>query len=290
MSETLDATRYREIEVRPLTGALGAEILGLDLRQPLNDAQRTELLDAFHRHSVISIPDQELDPDQHMAFGAHFGPIMDLPHIPRVPGYELLHQVRREADEDTRLAGENWHSDSTFLASPPAAIVMRAVDVPAYGGDTMFTSNYLGYETLSPGMRAIVDQLKAVHSATRVFGKQAQANPKKYAQREDVSVDEGERETVHPVVCTHAGSGRKHLFLNRTYTQRFDNMTPEESKPLMDFLCDHIARVEFNCRMRWRNNTVVVWDNRATMHRAIPDFFGKFRYLQRTTHSGNRPA
>src|SRR5690606_25130919 len=113
MTATSDETQYREIEVRPLTGALGAEILGLDLRQPLSDAQRSELLDAFYRYSVISIPDQELDPDQHMAFGAHFGPIMDLPHIPRVPGHELLHQVRREANEETRLAGENWHSDST---------------------------------------------------------------------------------------------------------------------------------------------------------------------------------
>lgn len=290
MLDIQDETGYREIEVRPVTGNLGAEIVGIDLRQPLGSLQRAELLDAFYRYGVISIPDQELDPEQHMAFGQTFGPLMDLPHIPRVPGYELFHQVRREADDTTKLPGENWHSDSTFLKSPPFAVVMRAVDVPPYGGDTMFTSNYLGYESLSDGMRRVVDQLHAVHSATRVFGKTAQATGTKYNTRENVSVEEGERETIHPVVCTHPGSGRRHLFVNRTYTQRFDGMTAEESKPLLDYLCDQVARAEFNCRMRWRNNTVVVWDNRATMHRAIPDFLGKFRYLQRTTHAGPPPA
>lgn len=290
MREIRDENDYREFEVRPLTGALGAEIHGLDLRQPLSEAQREELLDAFYRYCVLAIPDQELTPEQHMEFGQVFGPLMDLPHIPRVPGYELFHQVRREANETTRVAGGNWHSDSTFLESPPAAIVMRAVDVPAYGGDTLFTSSYLGYETLSPAMQRMIEQLRAVHSATRVFGKTALETGTRYRTRENVSVEEGEREVVHPVVCTHPGSGRKHLFINRTYTQRFEGMTAEESKPLIDFLCDHVTRAEFNCRIRWRNNTVVIWDNRATMHRAVPDYSGKFRYLQRTTHSGQRPV
>ncbi len=281
---------FQTIRVFPLTGALGAEIHGVDLTQTLSNAQAQEIVEAFHRYSVITLPDQPLSPEQHMEFGALFGPLMDLPHIPRVPGYELYHQVRREANETTRVAGGNWHSDSTFLKSPPAAIVMRAVDVPPFGGDTLFTSSYLAYETLSEAFKEQLERLSAVHSATRVFGQTARQEGTKYTHREGVSVEEGEKETVHPVVCVHPGSGKKHLLVNRTYTQRFDGWTAEESAGLLNYLYDHISRAEFNCRIRWRNDTVLVWDNRATMHRAVPDFMGKFRLLHRTTHSGPRPS
>lgn len=281
---------FRHIEVLPLTGALGAEVLGIDLREPLSDEVSRELREAFYRYSVLSIPDQPLTPEQHMAFSPLFGPMMDLPHIPRVPGYELYHQVRREATEDTRLPGENWHSDSTFLPEPPAAIVMRAVDVPPFGGDTMFTSSYLAYETLSDGLKATLETLDAVHSATRVFGQESTKHERRFAHREGVSTEEGDKETRHPVVCTHPYSGRKHLLVNRTYTQRFDGWSAAESQDLLNYLYQHISKVEFNCRIRWRNDTVVIWDNQATMHRAIPDFLGKFRLLHRTTHAGPRPS
>ena len=276
--------------VERIAGAIGAKITGLDASAPFTSLTRDFILEAFKQHQLLVIRNQSWTHEQHMEFSSMFGPFMDLPHIPRVPGFDLLHQVRREADlSNKRVPGENWHTDSTFLASPPKAVVMRAVDVPDFGGDTAFTSMYAAYESLSEKMREMLDGLSAVHSATKVFGRESLKREPLLQLREGLSTAEGDRETVHPVVCTHHESGRKHLFVNLTYTQRFEGMTVEESKPLLDYLCAHATRPEFGCRLRWRNDTVVIWDNRCTMHRAIPDFLQSFRYLERTTIGGVAP-
>jgi alpha-ketoglutarate-dependent taurine dioxygenase len=277
-------------DVLPMTGSIGAEITGIDLREPLAPPVRNALLETFYKYQVIVLRDQPLSPDQHMMFSGIFGPCMDLPHIPRVPGYDLLHQVRREPDvTNRRVPGENWHADSTFLPSPPKAVVMRAVDVPAFGGDTVFTSMYAAYEALSDKLKTLLSQLKGVHSATKVFGRQSVKKEPLLQLREGLTIDEGDKETFHPVICSHHEGKRKHLFVNLTYTQRFDGMTVEESKPLLEYLCGVATRPEFGCRVRWQNDTVVVWDNRSSMHRAVPDFLESFRYLQRTTIAGEAP-
>jgi taurine dioxygenase len=280
---------YRRIAVRPLTGALGAEIGDVDLSRPLDDATAREIRDAFRDHLVIYFPDQPIDHDRHLAFAELFGPVITLPQIFSLPEAPRLQVVRREAEAKGAVVGGGWHTDSTFLERPPAAVVMRAIEVPDYGGDTAFANQYLAYETLSPGLRALLDGLRAVHSGTRVFGSRRGNRPRSF-ELPVGKEEEGDREIMHPVVCTHAVSGRKHLFVNGTFIQRFEGWTEEESAPLLHYLYAHCAKMEFTCRVRWRKDQLLVWDNRATHHRAIADYDGNFRYLLRATVEGQRPV
>lgn len=279
------------IEVHPLTGVLGAAITGVDLRQPLDDELWSQIHQAFLQHQVIYFPDQALTPEQHIAFSRRFGPVEPVPLLKPVDGYPELQMIRREATETGRVIGENWHTDSTFLERPPAAVVMRAVEVPPFGGDTGFLSMYTAYETLSPAMRDMIDSLGVVHSATRIFGSLYQAQNRRFASTSAraMSVEDGDREVVHPLVVTHPGTGRKLLYVNQVYAQRIDGMTEAESVPLLKFLYEHASRFDFTCRVRWKNNQVLIWDNLCTMHRAVPDYAGQLRYLTRTTIGGERP-
>ena len=263
------APTYQRLTVAPLTGALGAEIGGVDLAKPIDAATHAEILAAFHEHQVIYFPDQKLSHEQHLAFCRLFGDtIIRLPQVHCLDECPDLQIVRREATEtDTYVVGENWHADSTFLDRPPLGIVMRAIEVPDHGGDTAFASMYRAYEALSPRMQALLGGLKAVHSGTWVFGS---ASKKRYSNP-DVDLAVGDREIVHPVVRTHPATGRKSLFINKVYVRRFEGMTEDESRPILQFLYDHIARPEFGCRVRWRNDQILIWDNRCTMHRAIAD-------------------
>lgn len=292
-ASTLPADMHFErIRVYPLTGVLGAEIRGVDLRQPLDDATWHEIRDAFHRHQVIYFPDQPLTHEQHIAFSRHFGPVDPVPLLKSIDGYPEVQMIRREAQETGRVLGENWHADSTFLDTPPAAVVMRAMDVPEHGGDTGFLSMYTAWEMLSPAMQKTLEGLNVVHSATRVFGSVYQAQNRRFSNTSAkvMDVDAGDREAVHPVVVTHPGSGRRALYVNQVYCQRFEGMTEAESRPLLQFLYDHAARFDFTCRVRWKKDQVLVWDNLCTMHRAVPDYAGQFRYLTRTTIGGVRPS
>lgn len=290
------ATETR-LAIKPLTGALGAEIDGVDLRRPLDEAARTALRQALRDHLVIYLPDQDVTRAQHLAFAATFGPVMRIKHILSVEGCDDVQIVRRDAaDRDSYVTGGNWHTDSTYLECPPAAVAMRAVTIPDVGGDTMFANTYLAYEALSPGMQRLLGGLKAVHSASWLFGSAAQKRTKgyehstAYAYVKEMDAAEGDREVLHPVVCTHPETGRRSLYVNRVYVQRFDGMTEDESRPILQFLFDHLARPEFTCRVRWRKHHMLVWDNRYSMHRAIGDYPGKDRYLERVTAGGPRPT
>lgn len=291
---TLVKTReYQHIQVEPLTGVLGAEITGVDLREPLRPEVWDEIAQAYGDHQVVYFPDQDLTHEQHLAFSRNVGEISSVPQLKGVEGYPEVQIIRRQASDTGRVIGENWHSDSTFLDNPPIAVVMRAVDVPPYGGDTGFLSMYAAYEALSPAYKAFLEQHSVVHSATRIFGSAYLAQGRRYnagAAREDLSVEEGDREVVHPLVCTHAVTGRRFLYVNKTYAQRIDGFTNEESAPILAFLYDHVSRFDFTCRVKWRKNQVLIWDNRCTMHRAIPDYTGQHRYLTRVTIAGAPPA
>ncbi|MDB5859942.1 MAG: rdpA [Ramlibacter sp.] len=284
---------YRHIRVEPLTGVLGAEIFDVDLRQPLAPESWQEIKQAFADHQVILFPKQSLTHEQHVAFSRNFGEVIRVPQLHSVDGHPDVQIIRRLASDTGRVVGENWHADSTYLDEPPGAVVMRAVDVPPYGGDTGFLSMYAAYEALSDAFKAMIAPLNVVHSATRIFGSAYLAQGRKYSSasaKTDLDVAAGDREVVHPLVCTHALSGRKFLYLNKTYTQRLEGFTNEESAPLLAHLHDHCARFDFTCRARWHNDQVLVWDNRCTMHRAIPDYAGQNRYMSRVTIAGPRPA
>ncbi len=283
---------YRHIEVQPLTGVLGAEIFGVDLRQPLAPEVWAEIRDAFADHQVILFPNQQPTHEQHLRFARGFGQVIQLPQLRSVEDHPDVQMIRRLASDTGRVIGENWHADSTYMDEPPLAVVMRAVDVPSYGGDTGFLSMYAAYEALSPAFKELIAPLNVVHSATRIFGSAYLAQNRRYnasGAKSDMNVELGDREIAHPLVCTHEVSGRKFLYLNKTYTQRIEGFTNEESGPILAFLYDHCARFDFTCRARWRKDQILVWDNRCTMHRAIPDYAGQDRLMTRVTIAGKRP-
>jgi taurine dioxygenase len=291
MLSTWDNPRkFKRIQVQPLNGTIGAEIRGVDLREPLDDETWAEVLQAWHDYLVVYFPQQPLTHEQHLAFSRRLGPLMQMPQLHAVEGHDEIHVIKRDADDKGRVVGENWHSDSTYMECPPAAVIMRAVTVPEFGGDTGFLNMVAAYEALSPTMRNVLDGLKAVHSATRIYGSAYLAQGKRFSGvRTDTDVAAGDREMVHPLVCTHPGSGRRFLYVNRVYVQRIDGMTEAESRPLLDFLYDHCSKFELTCRVRWAPDQVLIWDNRATMHKAIPDYVGRARYMTRTTIAGTRP-
>lgn len=284
---------YQHIRVEPLTGVVGAEIHGVDLCKPLAPEVASEILQAFERHHVIVLPDQDISHEAHLAFSALFGTIGHVPQLHHVDGHPAVQIIRRRASDTGRVVGENWHSDSTFLDEPPAAVVMRALEVPPYGGDTGFLSTVAAYEGLSPAYQSMIDGLGVVHSATRIFGSAYRAQQQRFdatSTRSDLDLEAGDREVVHPLVCRHSRTGRRHLYVNRTYAQRIDGMTVEESAPILAFLYEHCARFDLTCRVRWRANQVLVWDNRSTMHRAVADYAGFDRMMTRVTIAGGRPA
>jgi taurine dioxygenase len=272
---------YDRITVTPLSGAIGAEIGGIDIASGLDDATVAEIRQALLDHLVIFFRDQMLDDATQVAFGRRFGELFVHPNYDfGQANPEIVRLVR--APGDTSVAGEEWHADTTMMAAPPMGAILYAIEVPPYGADTLFANQYLAYETLSDGMKRMLAPLRAVHSDIRVAGPQAAKNATRTSK---VREDANWRPTVHshPVVATHPETGRKSLFLNRSYTLRFEGMTDAESRPLLDFLLDHGNRPEFTCRFAWRPGSIAFWDNRCTKHIAlndVPQFGRNMRRVQ----------
>ena len=277
---------YRRIEVRPLTGALGAEIFGADLSR-LDDEMFAEIRRAFLEHLVIAIRDQALTPGQQKEFAARFGPLSTHRFLKGLEGHPEILEIRREPT-DRKIFAEGWHSDVTYQERPVLGSMLYAKEVPAIGGDTLFANQYLAYEAMTPGMKAMLDGLIGIHGGRNVYGDEptsAITNAKLVADRKTAA----ETETEHPVVRTHPETGRKALFVNPHYTLRFEGWTEEESKPLLAYLFEFSVRPEFTCRLRWHDGSLGMWDNRCTQHTPIDDYFGKRRVMHRVTIEGDRP-
>jgi taurine dioxygenase len=275
--------------IEPLAGALGAEIRGVDLRA----VKSWEAIDrAFLEHAVLVFRDQTIEPADLMAVGAHFGEPCHYPFVTGIDGYPFIFEVVKEESETVNFGG-NWHSDTTYLAQPPLATLLYALETPTHGGDTLFTNTQKAYEALSEGMRAMVEPLVGVNSASlKVTGGRrklhAKANVGAMKIHDTERADEMEAE--HPVVRTHPDTGRKALYVSRSHTIRFRDMSEEESRPLIDFLQAHQTRPEFTCRVRWTPGTLTVWDNRCTQHNAINDYHGQRRRMRRLTVGAQTPA
>ena len=280
--------RNSRIEVRRIAGALGAEIHGVDIAAELDDGTVGDIRQALNEHSVIFFRNQSLDVDQHKAFARRFGDIFIHPNYNGTgPDPEVVN-VRREPG-DARIVGEEWHTDTTMCAEPPMGAILYAIEVPPYGGDTQFASQCLAYEALSDGMKSMLSGLRGVHTDRKVAGPRAGMNAKRSTKvREDA--DWQETVNTHPVVCTHPETGRKHLYVNASYTVGFDGMTEEESRPLLDFLLAHGHRDEFTCRFRWEKGSVAFWDNRCTKHIAVNDAGPHRRLMRRIQVAGHQPA
>jgi alpha-ketoglutarate-dependent taurine dioxygenase len=283
---------FLRIGVEPISGACGCEITGVDLTRPLDPETLAEIMLAFEHFLVIVFRDQDLTPEQHKAFSRNFGPIIELPQAPIYDGHADMQEVRREAHEPENVVPsfEHFHSDSPFLLRPPLGIIMRALDVPRFGGDTAFSNAYLVYEHLSDGMKALLDGLKVVYSGKHIWANNEKLPPEKRLRlRETHGYSEGELENVHPAVRVHPRTGRKALFATSAYFQHFAGWSVEESRALLDYLQSLAQRLHYHCRIKWRKDTLIVWDNRFLLHRGVHDFKYERRHLIRTTVMGERP-
>jgi taurine dioxygenase len=279
----------RKISVAPISGALGAELSGVDLSGPLSDDLIGDIRAALLQHHVIFFRDQQLTPSQHLAFGRRFGELQVHDFVEGMADNDEILEVRKE-DYETRNFGGGWHTDVSYLERPALGSVLYAREVPEYGGDTMFANQHLAYEALSDGMKRMLEGLTAVHSARRPYGPNAaRAHDYGPSSMRFNFTESALAETEHPVVRTHVETGRKSLYVNRTFTIRFKDMTEAESAPLLDYLCDHAVRPEFTCRFRWQPNSIAFWDNRCVQHNAINDYHGRRRVMHRVTIEGERP-
>ncbi|MDH3684159.1 MAG: TauD/TfdA family dioxygenase [Acidimicrobiia bacterium] len=274
--------------IAPVTGALGAEIDGLDLSQPLDTDTVAAMRAAFNENHVLFFRDQALSPREQIAFGRNFGELGSHPYVEANPDYpEILDVITEPADRIN--FGGGWHSDVTFLPEPDLGSILYAVDVPSVGGDTLFADQHAAYDALSDTMKELVDPLVAIHTANMQYG------GKGYSQRSTAMVTRDEAgaaasEVEHPVVRTHPETGRKALFVNRAFTLGIKGMHSGESRALLEFLFAHAVKERFTCRFRWQPGSVAMWDNRSVQHYALHDYKGEWRRMRRITIKGNRPT
>ncbi len=277
----------QSIEVRKLGAAAGAEIHGVNLREPLHDEAMSIIHKALLDNLVIAIPDQPLNPDQLIEFGMRWGELFLHPNLEPSDIHPALIAVERRPG-DIRYTGSEWHSDTTHIEAPPKLSIMQAKQLPAVGGDTLFANQYLAYENLSEKLKEVLGDLRAVHSDERVAGPIAGLNALR-TNKTNESADWQPTQNLHPVVRIHPETGRKALYVNVAATLQFEDMTREESAPLLGYLFDQNHLPEYCYRQVWRENTIVVWDNRCLVHIAVNDCQNDHRLMHRLQIVGDRP-
>jgi len=270
--------RNSHFDVRPTSGALGAEIHGVDLARPLSQAETDEIRGALNEYGVIFFRDQKITPEEHIAFAGRFAPINVNRFFKAMPGHPEIAEVRKEPDQKRNIGG-GWHTDHSYDQIPALGSILLAREVPPRGGDTMFASMSLAYEALSDGLKQTLDGLRAVHSSRHVFGAEA-------AYAKDTVGRIGNAELATQDALRHPETKRKTLYVNPGFTTHFEGWTAQESKPLLDYLYAHASRPEFQTRFQWREGSIAFWDNRATWHFAINDYQGERRLMHRITLDG----
>jgi taurine dioxygenase len=274
----------RHVEVRPIAGALGAEIHGVDIAQPLDDAVVAELRQAFLDHLVIFFRNQTLTPRAQLAFAQRLGEPMEYPQLKGLPECPLITPVIKLEHERVNFGGV-WHSDTAYLERPPMGSMLYALEIPPYGGDTLFANQYLAYETLSGGLKKTLAGLVGINTSTKADASKTREDRLREAGAE-MKVLVGE----HPVVRTHPETGRKALYVNVGHTTGFKGWTEGESRPLLDHLFAHQVSPEFTCRFRWEPGSLAFWDNRCAQHNPVNDYHGFRRVMHRVTLAGDRPG
>jgi taurine dioxygenase len=280
---------YRFIATHPIAGSLGAEISGVDLATDFDDDVMGEIRSALLDHLVIFFRDQALTPAQQIAFARRWGDIHYFPLSSGLEGYPEILEVKK-TPEDEKNVGNFWHTDQMFTPKPAMVSILYAKQVPAYGGDTMFSNQYMAYDTLSDGMRRMLAGLKTVSSSAHM--KRGADGKSEYGSggtsiKVHAPVDT-QMTSAHPVIRTHPETGRRALFMG-THVHNFEGMTDEESRPLIDYLMRHSTRAEATCRFRWRSGSMSIWDNRCTQHLALNDYPDETRIMHRVTIAGDAP-
>jgi taurine dioxygenase len=272
------------LEVRPLSGALGAEVIGVDLAAPLDDDAVAALRTALLEHVVIFFRDQALTPEGMVALARRFGPVVEYPYVRGLPECPLVLPVIKERQEKANFGGV-WHSDTAYLEQPAMATMLYALETPPLGGDTLFANMALAYEVLSDGMKRMLGGLRALN----VGNKPVALETREGMRSTRAGAEVGETGTFHPVVRTHPETGRKALYVNRAHTTRFEDMSEAERAPLLEYLFAHQIRPEFTCRFAWRPGSLALWDNRASQHYPLNDYHGHRRVMHRVSIGGDRP-
>lgn len=275
------------LDVAPLSPTVGAEILGLDLSEPCSDETIADIRQALGEFGVIFLRDQSIDPAAHLAFAKRFGEINVNKFFKPVDGFREIACVKREPNQPGST-GWYWHTDHSYDQVPAMGSVFVARDIPPVGGDTLFAGLAAAFDALSPGMQAMLEGLEAWH--TDLVCPEV-ADPKLravFAERQPGLQENDGTRAKHPVIIRHPISGKKVLYVNSGFTERFEGWTTEDSRPLLQQLYDHATQPQFTYRHRWRTGDVAFWDNRATWHCALDDCFGHRRELHRITIEGER--
>lgn len=273
-------------DLEPLSPALGARIGGLDLAQPLTAPVVAALTAALHEHLVLFFPGQSLSPQAQRTVAGYFGPLHVHPIYPSVP--EVPEIMVLDTGAENLPDSDNWHTDVTFVQTPPLGALLHAVVIPPAGGDTLWLSTIAAYEALSPPLRRLLDGLTATHDFEKSFPRDPGADPQ--AARRWAEARAKNPVVEHPMVRTHPVTGRRALFVNQGFTTRINGLTRAESDALLGFLFAHVTRPEFQIRHRWRQGDVALWDNRVTQHYATIDYLPRRRVMRRATIIGERPA
>jgi len=279
-----------DLQIRPLAGALGAEILGVDLTKSLGASDFQSIRRAFLEHGAVVFRGQDLTPETLMAFGRRFG---ELDVHPIAIGLEDTPEVIRvfKPAGESAFFGTGWHTDNSFFEEPSAATMLHGVVIPPHGGDTLFASMERAYEALSATMKQMLDGLSAVHCASPAYSPSVTGDSK-YSGDAPMSYRESDildREVEHPIVRTHPETGRRSLYVNQMFTRRIAGLSKGESEALLSFLFDHCATPDFTARFRWDRGSVALWDNRCLQHYALDDYQQFERLMMRVTICGDRP-
>lgn len=286
MSQLNDlATGYQRIVVEPYTPNIGATIRDIDLSRPLDGETRAELAKALAEFEVLFFRRQHLDPDQHVEFARVFGNVEDVKaFFPRHPAHAQIEIIEHDDKRSSKGGTDQWHADITWVSNPPIGAALYARQVPAVGGDTLWASATKVYETLPAGLRAHLETLTAIHSFE-------QSNWPRYLR----GLPDGEARYAearakfppveHPVVRVHPVTGKKLIYVNPVFTQKIKDVGREESDALLGLLYRQFQRPDVQARLRWENDTIAVWDNRATQHYAVADYFPQYRLMHRITIS-----
>jgi len=271
------------MQIKPLTGGLGAEIFGVDITHP---DVFDEIFAAFAKYSVIVLRGQTVNPEGHLAFARRFGKINVNRFFQAVEGHAEIAMVLKEKDQKEAV-GEGWHTDHSYDEAPAMGSILHALEMPPFGGDTLFVSMGAAYEALSPAMRAFLDGLWAIHSSRHAFGPSTRNSEAAQSGRLG-NAAAATQDARHPVVITHPISGRRGLYINPVFTTHIEGLLPSESDAVLAMLYDHCKQPEFQCRVRWQVGDITMWDNRATWHKAINDYHGFRRLMHRITVEGVR--
>ena len=273
---------YKFISARPFAPNLGAEVYGVDLSMPISEEQFLDIYKAFLDHQVLFFKNQkEIPPARHIAFGKRFGELHLHPAAPTMKGHPEIFEIH--ANKNSKVAnGEFWHSDVSCDEEPPLGTMLQIHIAPACGGDTMFSNMYSAYNGLSEPIKKLIDGLTATHESEHLYRG-------RYVDRGINDKDTIFPQAIHPIIRTHPETGKKALFVNRTFTTRINELTPSESDRILDLLFDHAEHIDHQIRFRWSINDMAFWDNRCCMHRAIWDYWPEERKGRRVTIKGDRP-